>query len=126
MLVKVDLKGAYRMVPLHPQDRHLFGITWEDQVYADQALPFGLCSAPKIFTAVADAVGWALLESGIPYHIHYLDDFLFFIPTAQEGEVNLPRILRWRVTKLMIFMTLASSYTFLAIGMCADGVSVCS
>ena len=93
MLVKVDLKGAYRMVLLHPQDRHLFGITWEDQVYADQALPFGLCSAPKIFTAVADAVGWALLESGIPYHIHYLDDFLFFIPTAQEGEVNLPRIL---------------------------------
>ena len=34
--------------------------------------------------------------------------------------------LRWRDTKIMIFMTLAGSYTFLAIGICADGVSVCS
>ena len=42
------------------------------------SLPFGLRSAPKIFTAVADAVAWSLHCSGIEHQIHYLDDFLFF------------------------------------------------
>ena len=92
-LIKVDLKGAYRIVPLHPQDQHLFGVTWEGQVYVDQALPFGLCSAPKLFTAVADAIGWALLEAGIPFHIHYLDDFLFFLDPTAPHEPVLPHIL---------------------------------
>ena len=41
-------------------------------------------------------------------------------------EMDFTISVRWRVTKLMIIMTLASSYTFLAIGICADGVSVCS
>lgn len=80
MLIKVDLRNAYRLVPIHPQDRHLFGVRWDDQVFVDQALPFGLSSAPKLFTAVADAIGWALLQSGLLFHIHYLDDFLFFFP----------------------------------------------
>ena len=47
-----------------------------------------------------------------------------FPPECQED--SLPTSLKVADTKLMIFMTLASSYTFLAIGICADGVSVCS
>ena len=82
LLLKIDLKSAYRIVPLHPQDQYLFGVTWDNWVYVDQALPFGLHSAPVIFTAVADAIGWALLEVGLHFHIHYLDEFLFFILPA--------------------------------------------
>ena len=94
LLIKVDLKSAYRIVPIHPQDRHLFAIRWEDQVYVDQALPFGLRSAPKLFTAVADAIGWALMQAGILFHIHYLDDFLFFISPSSGHELSaLPHIL---------------------------------
>ena len=48
-MVKADIKEAYRMVPIHPQDQPLLGIMWEDSVYIDKTLPFGLCSAPKIF-----------------------------------------------------------------------------
>ena len=55
-LVKADIKEAYRMVPVHPQDQHLLGVQWESAVYIDKVLPFGLRSAPKIFSAVADAV----------------------------------------------------------------------
>ena len=76
-LVKVDLKQAYRQVPVHPQDQHLLAISWERSVYVDRALPFGLRSAPKIFTAV---VAWALRMAGIRDQIHYLDDFLFLNP----------------------------------------------
>ena len=81
-LVKVDLKQAYRQVPVHPQDQHLLVISWERSVYVDRALPFGLRSAPKIFTAVADMIAWALHMAGIHDQIHYLDDFLFLDPPA--------------------------------------------
>ena len=42
LLIKVDLKNACRMVPVHSQDRHLLGICWEGNCYVDMALPFGL------------------------------------------------------------------------------------
>ena len=57
-MAKVDVKSAYRNVPIHPHDRWLMGTLWEGSLYIDTALPFGLQSAPKIFTAVADAVEW--------------------------------------------------------------------
>lgn len=49
LLLKIDLKSAYRMVPVHPQDWFLLGIQWEGQTFVDQALPFGLRSAPILF-----------------------------------------------------------------------------
>ena len=72
-LVKVDIKEVYRMVPVHPEDQHLLGVLWEGIV---KMLPFGLCSAPKIFSALADAVQWILSNNGIRKGLHYLDDFI--------------------------------------------------
>ena len=65
-LVKLDVKDAYRIVPVHPSDCHLLGIRWRDRTYVDRALPFGLRSAPKIFSALADLVAWVLDQQGIP------------------------------------------------------------
>jgi len=85
-LAKLDLKNAYRFVPIHPQDQHLLGISWEGKTYVDRALPFGLRSAPKIFSAVADMLAWALHWAGVPHLIHYLDDFLLLAaPSTEEG-----------------------------------------
>ena len=44
--VKVDISEAYRIVPVHSDDKYLLGINWNGQVYIDATLPFGLCSAP--------------------------------------------------------------------------------
>lgn len=94
-LVKLDLKSAYRNVPIHPHDQHLLALTWEGETYVDRALPFGLRSAPKIFSAVADMIAWALHRAGIAYQIHYLDDFLLLgAPGTDEGERALATILR--------------------------------
>ena len=49
LLAKMDIKQAYRNVPVHPQDRRLLGMFWKDTVYVDATLPFGLRSAPLIF-----------------------------------------------------------------------------
>ena len=85
-LVKLDLKDAYRMVPVHPEDQHLLGIQWNDSTYIDRALPFGLRTAPKIFTAVSDAMAWAIANQGVRFVLHYLDDFLLLgAPHSNEA-----------------------------------------
>jgi hypothetical protein len=82
LLAKLDLKSAYRMVPVHLIDSPLLGISWKGSTYIDKALPFSLRSAPIIFSAVADGLAWALFSEGVEYSIHYLDDFLFCSPAA--------------------------------------------
>jgi len=59
-LVKADIKEAYRIVPVHPEDQHFLGVYWEGSLYVDKVLPFGLRSAPKIFSALANALQWTL------------------------------------------------------------------
>lgn len=85
-LVKADVKEAYRMVPVHPQDRWLLGISWGPTVYVDNVLPFGLRSAPKIFTAIADAAQWLMVNRGVDRLLHYMDDFAFVAESRMEAE----------------------------------------
>ena len=49
---------------------------WEDSLFIDTALPFGLQSAPKIFTALADAEEWMVRQQVVEFVIYYLDNFL--------------------------------------------------
>ena len=49
---------------------------WEGQVYIDAALPFGLRSAPLIFTALADGLEWIIKQRGVSHLAHYLDNFI--------------------------------------------------
>ena len=76
MMAKIDIEAAYRLLPVHPQDRLLLGIEWNGEVFCDAMLPFGLRSAPKIVNAVADGLEWILQRKGINYLYHYLDDFI--------------------------------------------------
>ena len=93
-LAKLDLRSAYRMVPIHPADQHLLAVSWQGVTHVDSALPFGLCSAPKIFSAVADTLAWAMVCNGLTGAIHYLDDFLFVAPSHQAAEASLATALR--------------------------------
>ena len=44
-LGKIDIKNAFRNVPVHPEDRWLMGMHWDSALYIDSTLPFGLRSA---------------------------------------------------------------------------------
>ena len=92
-LAKFDMANAYRNLPVHPDDRPLLGMHWKGNLYIDMALPFGLRSAPKIFTALADALLWILETYGVD-GIHYLDDFLIFADSEEECEEALQLALR--------------------------------
>ena len=80
LLAKIDIKSAYRLISVHPEDRPLLGLQWQGSVYIDRKLPFGLRSAPKIFNCVADALEWCFRQAGVSNIDHYLDDFITFGP----------------------------------------------
>ena len=42
LLAKLDLQGAHRIVPAHPDDRPLLGMRWGDDVFLDTVLPLAL------------------------------------------------------------------------------------
>ena len=94
LLAKMDIESAYRMVPVRPGDRPLLGMQWKGEIFFDTRLPFGLRSAPKIFSAVADALQWAFQRNGVTWVAHYLDDFITMgTPGSQECHINLDRML---------------------------------
>ena len=80
LLAKIDIKSAYRLIPVHPKDRQYLGMLWNGNLYIDAMLPFGLRSVPKIFTALADALEWCIAQKGVEHIFHYLDDFLVMGP----------------------------------------------
>ncbi len=89
-LAKIDIQHAYHIIPIHPQDRPLIGMQFEGRVFLDTTLPFGLRSAPKIFTAVADALEWVLRDQGDRWIMHYLDDYLTIgSPESEECQHNM-------------------------------------
>jgi hypothetical protein len=77
-LVKMDVKSAYRQLPIHPDDWSLFGFVCEDLLFIDTYLPFGCRSSGCIWERYAQAAQWILSRH---YDIHrtarWVDDFLF-------------------------------------------------
>ena len=76
LLAKVDIEAAYHLIPVHPDDRPLLAMQWRNRVYVDAQLPFGLRSASKIFTTVADGLEWIAKQRGSGLIEHYLDDYI--------------------------------------------------
>ena len=77
LLSKIDLKHAFRLIPVQQSDWNLLGIHGRDRYYIDTCLPFGRRLAPFLFNQLADAIHWILHQQyGVRHPLHYLDDFL--------------------------------------------------
>ncbi|XP_056596689.1 uncharacterized protein LOC130414700 [Triplophysa dalaica] len=80
-LAKVDITSTFKIMPIHPDFWHLFGIRWNQKFYFSVHLTFGCRSSPKIFDMLSEAICWILSNNyAIPYIIHLLDDFLIISP----------------------------------------------
>ena len=89
LLAKMDIHQAYRNVPIHLSDRPFLGMQWQGATFVDAALPFGLRSAPLIFSAIADVLQWAMEKTGIEWVAHYIDDFITMgAPGSNECAMN--------------------------------------
>ena len=78
---KLDIKAAFRNVPVYPSDWELLGMKWKGLYFFDMVLPFGLRSAPFLFDQFSSALEWTIQKKlHITKVIHILDDF--FIAAA--------------------------------------------
>ena len=57
---------------------------WQGRLFIDATLPFGLRSAPLIFSAIADALEWVVRQVGAQYIFHYINDFILLGPPGSE------------------------------------------
>lgn len=77
LVARLDIKSAFRLLPINPSDFDLLGFKVLDKVYIDMCLPFGCASSCAKFEKFSFFLEWALREqSGSSNVIHYLDDFL--------------------------------------------------
>ncbi|PPR04749.1 hypothetical protein CVT24_006895 [Panaeolus cyanescens] len=75
LMAKLDLKEAFRHVPIRPEDWPQMGFSWDNKFYFCTVLTFGLRSAPYIFNLFSEALHW-IIQRHIPAYLrHYLDDF---------------------------------------------------
>jgi hypothetical protein len=91
IIVKKDIKDAFRMVPVARSDQWLLGFSWEGAFYRETCLPFGLATAPFLFNLFAEGLHW-ILESfpafGVQWLLHYLDDFIFAFTAGDPQRVE--------------------------------------
>ena len=115
LMAKVDIESAYHLIPVHPQDRLLQGVVWDNRAYIDAMLSFGLRSAPKTFNAMADALAWLAQREGVWLCYHYLD---YYILLGPPGSHECQRALE-------IFITLCDHLGVLLTGHMQEGPTSC-
>ena len=87
-LVKLDLKDAYLMVPIHSSHQKYLRFQWQGQTWKFKVLPFGLSSAPYTFSKLMKPVVSTLRKLGIR-SILYLDDKLIMARSKEEARRHL-------------------------------------
>jgi hypothetical protein len=79
-----DLTSGYYDVALHPHSRRFVGFCWKGVYYQYNCLPFGLSTAPWVFSKVIRELVMYWRAKGINI-LPYLDDFLFLICGFEAG-----------------------------------------
>ena len=88
----VDLKDAYFHVLINRHFRRFLRFGWKKKLYEFLVLPFGLCLAPFLFTALTKPIVAYLRSRGIRV-IFYLDDILVIGGSEEECKENLAFVL---------------------------------
>ena len=91
-MAKIDLKSAYRSVPIHPGNYDGTGLKWKfpgDRHFSylvDTRLPFGASSSPGIFHRITQSIRRIMGRMGYSNVVVYLDDFLIIARSKEECE----------------------------------------
>ena len=96
LLEKLDIKSAFRLLPVKPAEWHLLGLFWLGAYFIDCHLPMGCRASPFLFTVLSDLLAWIILKFTSNENItHYLDDYLFAsVGTLEEAVQKLSAALQ--------------------------------
>ena len=96
MAKKLDVKHAFRIVPVEPQHWDLLGTFWNGYYFVELRMRFGCGSSIFIFNTFDDALAWTLrVKHAIANLVYYLDDF-FTCGASKTDECarNINRIIK--------------------------------
>ena len=86
LLFKADVKNAFKLIPVRPEQWRLLGFCWLGAFYFQVCLPFGGRSSPRIFDDFAVCLLKLLQSTADDVFVrHYLDDFLGVGPRGSSG-----------------------------------------
>lgn len=88
-----DLKDAYFLVPIHNSDKKYLRFAWKHNIYEFQVLPFGLNTAPYVFTKILKPVMQHLRSKGL-ISVIYLDDIWCCGRSSQECADNVQKTVK--------------------------------
>lgn len=87
-MANIDLKDAYLFLPILEDHRKYLRFIFKGNLYEFTALPFGLSSAPFIFTKIMQPVFLKLRSDGLR-SVRYLDDALCIGKTKEDCLKNI-------------------------------------
>ena len=90
LMEKCDIKSAFRLLPIHPEDFELLGFKFQNLYFVDRCLPMGASSSCYLFECFSSFLEFQLKKiSGSLGIVHYLDDFLLCAPAGTRQCVDL-------------------------------------
>ena len=107
--IRLDVKHAFRNLPLHVSQIRVLAFTLDGLIYLNVTLPFGGASSCLIFEKVAGLLQWIVVaKTDISWISHYLDDFIVL---AQSIAILLSLMDQFRAVFKQIGMPLAEEKT---------------
>ncbi len=87
LLAKIDVKDAFRLLRVHPDDQYNLGMHYEGYFFYERCISFGIHPGPALYEFFATAVEAICKAKGIPHIPHYADDSLL-ISTATDAATH--------------------------------------
>lgn len=83
---KIDIKSAFRLLPVHPEDFVLLGFALDEKYFVDKVLPMGCSISCAVWEKFATFLEWLVsyVQNDSILH-HYLDDYIF-LGAHQSGQ----------------------------------------
>ena len=103
-MAKMDLKDAYFAIPIHQSHHKYLRFRYQHKCYQFQCLPFGLSSAPWVFTKTLKPTLALLREMGVQL-IAYIANTLLLAESREQakshaGGIGVPLAVPWVQGKL--------------------------
>ncbi|XP_041446270.1 uncharacterized protein LOC121403038 [Xenopus laevis] len=120
LMMSLDIRDAYLHVPIWPPHHRYLRFAFQNRHYQFVALPFGLSSAPRVFTKLMAVSAATLRLQGISV-TPYLDDLLIKARSVEKARVDLQRAISllqsfgWTINWSKSNMTPSHHMTFLGL-----------
>ena len=126
-MTSINIKDAFLSVHIHESSRKYLCFQWRNRSFTFQGPPFGLNTAPRIFTKLLKPVAAYLRRRGIQI-IVYLDNFLILGSSVEDSRANTLLtldLLHWLgLTINWEESILVSSQTLAFLGLCINSLAL--